>query len=202
CIAVAYRRCMGWHRCVLPANLLRLRGLFGHGHRAWPDVRVRIPGKLQLSLCCYHRSGVLEALAFVAVGVVSRLPVHTAGWQPQGRRTHCLQPVHGVHPVWLLAWRRLDVHFLGILARAFPGARTRTLGTDAADLADGSALALRDGRGVDRLDLLPRRILHPCVAIPCLDDGPHGSAVDGYRARDQVRVNRPLDDAGGIGVEY
>jgi len=63
-------------------DLFRLRRLFGHGGRAGPDDRVRVPEELRRALPGRQHHRLLAALAHLAQHVPARLPLHPARGQP------------------------------------------------------------------------------------------------------------------------
>ncbi len=72
------------HLRLCPANLLRLLGLFGHGHRHGPPAGLPLPEELRRALPVGDDHRVLAAVAHLALDVAARLPLHFAGRQPQG----------------------------------------------------------------------------------------------------------------------
>ena len=85
------RRLVRARRLRVP-DLLRLLRLLGHGDRARPDARLRLPQELRraLPLALDHR--VLAALAHLALDLAARLPLRPAGRQPQGAAADLRQP--------------------------------------------------------------------------------------------------------------
>ena len=71
------------HRLLHAADLLRLLRLLGHGDRPRPDVRLPLSRELPLAVRRRPASGVLAALAHLAVDLVPRLPLHPARRQPR-----------------------------------------------------------------------------------------------------------------------
>ena len=100
-----------------------------------------------------HR--VLASLAHVAVQLVARLSVYSAGRQSGRRAAHLSQPCHRVSAVRALAWRELDVRALGRLAWGVPGCRARGSRRCAAAPAGTAAMGLCAAGGDGWLGIVP-----------------------------------------------
>ena len=72
------------HLRLCAANLLRLLGLFGHGHRHRPAAGLPLPEELRRPVQVGDDHRVLAAVAHLALDVAARLPLYLAGRQPQG----------------------------------------------------------------------------------------------------------------------
>ena len=79
------------------------------------ELRLAVPGRK------HHR--VLAALAHLALHLVARLSLHSAGRQPKGTAPHLRQPGGGHAPGRPLARRELDVRRVGRLSREPSGLR-------------------------------------------------------------------------------
>ena len=101
--------------CVYAANLFRLLRLLGYGHRTWTNVRLPIPGKLQLPLSMQKRGRILAALAYFPWLMVSGLRLYPIGRQSSIQATLDAESFHRMDLDRHLAWRKLDLPVLGTL---------------------------------------------------------------------------------------
>src|SRR5262249_50667353 len=90
------------------ADLLRFFRLFGHRHRRVAHHRLRLAGKLQHAVLVGVDYGVLAALAHHTVAVAARLPVHSAGRQPQRQIPDVHKSDDNDVARWIVARGQLD----------------------------------------------------------------------------------------------
>ncbi len=105
------------HRGLHPADLFRLLRLLVHGHRHRRDPRLPPAAQLPLPLLQPVDHRVLAALAYFAVHLVPRLPVHPAGRQPARPGAHPGQPVRGLPALRPVARSGLHLYPLGRVPR-------------------------------------------------------------------------------------
>ena len=80
------------HLRLRAADLLRLLGLLGHGHRHRAVHGLPLSEELRRPLQIGHDHRILAAVAHLALDVAARLPVHLARRQPQGSAAHLPEP--------------------------------------------------------------------------------------------------------------
>jgi hypothetical protein len=102
------------------ANLFRFLGLFGHGDRNGAHVRLSFSRKFQLSVRRDVDSGFLAPLEYHALGLVPRLCLYPPGRQPRLDLDHDAKSMDRVPAVRRMAWRELELHRLGDVARPVP----------------------------------------------------------------------------------
>lgn len=96
-------------------DILRLLGLFGHGHRPGKDVRLQVPPQLQLPLYLKKRHRVLATFAHIALLVLPRLRLHP----PRGKSGTPPRWAFNPAVVWLLTEFRHGAAWNYILWRLY-----------------------------------------------------------------------------------
>ncbi len=113
-------------------DLLRLLRLLGHGGGPGPDARLRVPEELRRALPRREHHRRLAPLAHLALERAARLPLLSAGRQPQRADAHLRQPRRGHAAGRAVARREVELRGLGRVSR--PAARLRALARQAEPL--------------------------------------------------------------------
>src|SRR5262249_17990305 len=151
------RACVARGDLLHTADLLRLLRLLGHGHRPRPDVWFSLPRKFPVAVHRGYGAGILATLAYVAVVVVSRLPLRAAWGQSRLAAQDVSEPRDRVFPVRPLARRELELRDLGSLSRNVPGTRAPRPGCGSAAALVAVSSRLSAARRDDRMGVLPGR---------------------------------------------
>src|ERR671934_217399 len=106
-------RCTRGHLRLRRADLLRLLGLLGHGHRACAPPGLPVPPQLQPPLCGGDAAGLLAPLAHEPVSLVAGLLIHWPGRQPARPPPHLRQPPGHHAPRRPMARGRVEIRALG-----------------------------------------------------------------------------------------
>ena len=182
------------HLRLRAANLLRLLGLFGHGHRHRPAAGIPLPEEFRRPLQVGDDHRILAAVAYLALVVAARLPLHLAGRQPQGPHPDLRQPAADDAVRRTVARRGRALHPLG---------RTPRRGAGPAQTVDVGRSGRQGHRGPDALvEPCGGHLPHVQHRLLRMADVPR--RVDADRSADAApdfrEFQRPDDSAGAGGL--
>src|SRR5207245_2032645 len=118
--------------------------------------------EFQLSIYLAQRARILAPVAYLAVELVSRLPLHSARWKPTRRAPRLPQPDYRFFVVRAVAWRELAVCFVGPVAWRVPRRRARR-SRPAAGASCVDRSRVRTCRGDGRVGAVPLRYAFACT---------------------------------------
>src|SRR5262245_38409474 len=95
-------------------------GIYRNGDRVRAYIWPRAARKFPTAISCLGSARFLAPLAHFIVEFSARLPLHSAWRQPSWSNALCFCDVGYDGPLRIVAWSRLDVRGLGLVARNWP----------------------------------------------------------------------------------
>lgn len=104
---------------IFDAALLRLLRIFPDGDWTWTYPWIQIPDKLQEPILCHFLHGFLAQMAYHTQQMVPGICLYPTGRKPQRAETNDSQYVYRMAAHRALAWRGLELYYMGhVLLRA------------------------------------------------------------------------------------